>query len=1061
MDDMAARGGAKGADIRRAQLGRRILPWYVVWIAALSVAGSLWSHGRSELWLAISITVLAAALAGPVLNRPAQRVPWLLLAAAVVMLLVGDGVAYALDGTTGLTPDFSAADAVDLLAYPLAAAGMLMLVMRRSSALAVLVSVVDALIVLACLTLLTWVLLIGPLVGPAVPSSTYRAMALSFSFGDVLLLVVSARLLMPRPRDRPPAAWLIVAGSFGLLCADVLYCLVELHGIDSAKQIGTESAGSLIWLLGAALWGAAALSPTMVQVDRRGSYTGSATFGRAPANVTSVVVRCALFVLLALVGPVVALHREVSEANDYGVLIAVLSGVIAVLLAARLGLLLLNLRRQLRVEQNLREVSGIMVGATEIRQILAAVHHVGAQHSGERHPGAQHSGERRPRFVACAVVSDHLRTITADTVDDATAKVPGTDAAGWVRAQFGGRPHVLVTPPGIPAREAGFVIGVAGDEESVADRIGQLEIIASQALLAVNQLVLTRQIAQRSGQEYFRSLAENTSDVILIVGTGARVRYATPSAKAVLGTGDPTEAGLADLVGAQNAAWVDERLARPEDPTRPVTTTTWTLRRSGRGKQVIEVACADLRAEPAVAGLVLTLRDVTAQRQSEHELRYHAYYDTVTGLGNRLQFARRVELAMSRSRYGAAPATVLLLDIDDFKELNDVRGREVGDLILVSVAGRLAKAVGDGDVGRLESDAFGVLAGPGAYGGAGAAEADGDALARRLVEELSRPFDLPVGVVTISVSVGVASTRGHTRADEVIRSAKLALEAAQADGRRAWRRYETSMLEAKVEHAAMREDLEASLRDDGFEMHYQPVVDLADGRIASFEALVRWRHPRHGLIQPDRFIPLAETTGLIVPLGRVILRQSARDLARLRAASGGRASPIRVAVNVSARQFALPGLIDEVAAALAEARVDPAALVVELTESALVRRKDRAVQDLHALKSLGVKLAIDDFGTGYSSLSYLQDFPFDGLKIDKSFVDDIVLSHRRAELIRGIIRIADTLGLYVVGEGVETAEQHRLLAEAGCQYGQGFLYSRPVPVEEAEALLAADGYPDL
>ncbi|HEV2638851.1 MAG TPA: EAL domain-containing protein [Actinocrinis sp.] len=1053
---MAAGGGAKIADIRGAPaLGRRIMPWYLSGVAFLAILGSAWQSARAELWLALSVTVLGAAVAGPLVNRPAQRAAWLLLAGALALLMIGGGIAVAVDGKGALIAAPSAADVVELLAYPLAASGLLMLVMRRSSALAVMVSAVDALIVLSCLTLLTWLLLIVPLVGPSVPSTAYRAISVAFAFGDVLLLVVSARLLWPGPRSRPGAAWLLAVGALGMLCADVLYSLIELDCINGPPRIGTESAGSLIWLLGACAWGAAALSPAMEQVDRRGRHTSASAsasapspLGRSQVKVTAVIARSALFVMLALIGPLIALRRGANGVHDYDVLIAILSGVIAVLLAARLGLLLLDLRLQLRVEQNLREVSGIMVGTAEIRQILAAVYQA----------TALQTGNRRPKIVACAVVADHLRTVTAESVDHATDKVPGTAAAEWVRAQFGTEPYVAVAPPGIPAESAGFVVGVSGDEDSLADRIGQLEILASQALLAVNRLVLTRQIAQRSGEEYFRALAENTSDVILIVGPGERVRYATPSAVTVLGVRNPTEVSLAELIGPQNAEWVAERLGRPEEPTHTVNTTTWSLRQSGRGKQALEVACADLRAEPAVGGLVLTLRDVTAQRQLEHELRYHAYYDTVTGLGNRLQFARRVELAMSRSRYGGAPATVLLLDIDDFKELNDVRGREVGDLILVAVAGRLAKVVGDGDVGRLGSDAFGVLAGPGGYGGP-SGEADADALARRLVEEISRPFDLPVGVVSISVSVGVASTRGHTRADEVIRSAKLALEAAQADGRRAWRRYEAAMLEEKVEHAALREDLETALHENGFVLHYQPVIDLADGSISSFEALVRWRHPKRGLLAPDRFIPLAEKTGLILPLGRWILQQSARDLARLREASGKQSSQVRVAVNVSARQFAVPGLIDQVAAALDAAGVEPDALVVELTESALVSRKDRAVQDLHALKGLGVKLAIDDFGTGYSSLSYLQDFPFDGLKIDKSFVDDIAISNRRAELIRGIIRIADTLGLYVVGEGVETQVQHRMLTDAGCRFGQGFLYSRPVPVDTAIALLGEGSFP--
>ena len=1047
MGDLAAGGGAQAAgrpDDR--PLGRRLMPWYLSWTGALAVAGLLWTQARSELWLVMAITILAAILGGPLINRPAHRAAWLLLAGAVTLLMAAGTVAYALSQASRASPQSTAADIVDLVAYPLAAAALLMMVMRRSSLFAVLVSAVDALIVLTCLLLLAWMLLIVPLVGSAVPSTTDRAMAVAFAFGDVLLLVVAGRLLLPRPRSRPAAAWLLTAGAMGLLCSDVIYCLVELHGIKNLQMQAAMSAGGLLWLLGAGAWGAAALSPTMTHVDRRGAPNASATLGAAPTKATAVVARSLLFILLALVGPVILVGHQIKGVHDYGPLLGVLSGLIAVLLAARLSLVLLDLRRQLRVEQSLREVSGVMVGAAETGQILTAAHRAATA-------TVQAGARRPPQVVACAVVADRLRTATGDGAADALGSLSDTTAAEWIAAQFGQAPHVVVTPPGVPARAAGFALGVGGDQDSVADRLGQLEILASQALLAVNRLELTREIAQRDGEAYFRALAENTSDVILIIGRGERVRYATPSAAGVLGVRDPTGVGLIDLVGEHNARWVAERLALPEDPVRPVHTTTWSLRRRGRGKQDFEVACADLRAEAAVGGLVLTLRDVTAQRQLEHELRYHAYYDTVTGLGNRLQFARRVELAMSRSRYGAAPATVLLLDIDDFKELNDVRGREVGDLILVAVAGRLAAVAGDGDVGRLSGDTFGVLAENPA---AADPEAAGDALVRRLLDEVSRPFELPVGVVSLTASAGIASTRGHTLAEEVIRSAKLALEVAQTGGRRAWRRYEPTMLEAKVEHAALREDLESSLAEGRFVLHYQPVVDLADGTVSCFEALVRWQHPERGLMAPDRFVPVAEKTGLIVPLGRWILHQAARDAARLRAA-GGRPGRVQVAVNVSAHQFAVPGLTDEVAGALAEAGIPARALVVELTESALVHRKDRAVRDLHALKRLGVKLAIDDFGTGYSSLSYLQDFPFDGLKIDKSFVDDIAVSPRRAALIHGIVRIADTLGLYVVGEGVESQEQHRMLADAGCRFGQGYLYSRPIPVEAAVRLLASGG----
>jgi EAL domain-containing protein (putative c-di-GMP-specific phosphodiesterase class I) len=264
------------------------------------------------------------------------------------------------------------------------------------------------------------------------------------------------------------------------------------------------------------------------------------------------------------------------------------------------------------------------------------------------------------------------------------------------------------------------------------------------------------------------------------------------------------------------------------------------------------------------------------------------------------------------------------------------------------------------------------------------------------------------------------------------------------------------MLQARLEHAELHRDLQTAVARGDLVLRYQPVVELATGRIASFEALVRWPHPRRGVITPDKFIPLAEETGLIVPLGGWIIRRAALDAAALRAQPGG--AHLRVAVNVSARQFSVPGLIADIGAGLAEAGIGPEALIVELTESALIRRgEEGGAGSLEALKELGVGLAIDDFGTGYSSLSYLHDLPFDALKIDKSFVDEITDSARRMDLVRGIIAIADSLGLYVVAEGLEQARQRDLLAAAGCRYGQGFLFAPPVPIDEALALVNQHG----
>ncbi len=329
-------------------------------------------------------------------------------------------------------------------------------------------------------------------------------------------------------------------------------------------------------------------------------------------------------------------------------------------------------------------------------------------------------------------------------------------------------------------------------------------------------------------------------------------------------------------------------------------------------------------------------------------------------------------------------------------------------------------------------------------------------MADRVAHVVAEPFSLPGGEVQLTCCVGVASVSGEPYPEDVIGCAGLALEAAKAVGRDVRRRYVPQMLQARLEHVELHNDLREAIAKGAFELLYQPVVELATGRIASFEALVRWPHPEHGVLSPDRFIPLAEETGLIVPLGRLIIGAATRAAALLRAEPG--AGDVRVAVNVSVRQFSVPGLTADHAAGLAEAGIGPEALIVELAESTLTRHAEEdGPADLQALKDLGVDLAIDDFGTGYSSLSYLHDLPFDGLKIDRSFVAEVSGSPRRMDLVRGIIRIAHSLGLYVVAEGLESAQQRDLLAEAGCRYGQGYLFAHPVALATARRLLHEHG----
>jgi len=320
------------------------------------------------------------------------------------------------------------------------------------------------------------------------------------------------------------------------------------------------------------------------------------------------------------------------------------------------------------------------------------------------------------------------------------------------------------------------------------------------------------------------------------------------------------------------------------------------------------------------------------------------------------------------------------------------------------------------------------------------------------VRAFGEPFTLAGGSVITTATVGVATTEDSTDASGLISHADLALYAAKAAGKRQWRRYQPVLSAGMVKRRELQSAIADAVASSAFTLVFQPIVELASGTIVGFEALVRWPHPRWGMIQPDQFITLAEETGHIVPLGSWVLAQAAADTVRWQRRVT-RERPLYISVNVSARQFRDPGFVDTVRQVLATSGLAPSALLLELTESVLLRRDDRIRADLEELKRIGVRLAIDDFGTGYSSLSYLRELPIDVLKIDKSFVEGIAISEQRLALAEVIIRIAKTLRLTVMAEGIENEVQRDLLISMGCQFGQGYLLAKPVGADQAEALL--------
>ncbi|MBV2156469.1 EAL domain-containing protein [Kitasatospora sp. SUK 42] len=637
-------------------------------------------------------------------------------------------------------------------------------------------------------------------------------------------------------------------------------------------------------------------------------------------------------------------------------------------------------------------------------------------------------------------------------------------------------PAALVCPLTLAERPSGDpLIGalvVTGTEQELTSLWGSLEILAAQAALAVERVVLSQEVVRRDSELYFRTLVQNASDVILILDADDSVRYASSSAERVLGHPGLDGTLFTDLVPPEDSREVGQALARMRGSTEPGQgewprserprserpREHWRLLRQDRTPIEAEVRYTDLRADPTVGGLVLTLRDVTEQRRMERELTHRAFHDSLTGLANRVLFQDRVGHALSRGERSGSVTGVLFIDLDDFKVVNDTQGHAVGDELLVAVSLRISTALRSSDTAaRLGGDEFAVLVEDALR------PADVDTIAGTVLSVFAEPFKLSAGAVRVNASIGVATTEDSVDAAELLTHADLALYAAKASGRRQWCHYRPALQAGLVERHELNENLDSAIAESAFQLYYQPIVDLRTGELVAFEALLRWPHDRRGMVLPDEFIALAEESGQIVPLGAWILERAVQEAALWHAASSATREaagrpPLRVNVNVSARQFRDAGFVDVVRHALTASGIDPHTLVLELTESVLMRRDDRLRTDMATLGELGVGLAIDDFGTGYSSLSYLREFPISILKIDKSFIDGLGLSPQQYALVEGIARIADTLGVQVIAEGIEHPEQRDLLAAMGCPLGQGYLFAHPMDGPQARVLVRGTSY---
>jgi diguanylate cyclase (GGDEF)-like protein/PAS domain S-box-containing protein len=550
----------------------------------------------------------------------------------------------------------------------------------------------------------------------------------------------------------------------------------------------------------------------------------------------------------------------------------------------------------------------------------------------------------------------------------------------------------------------------------------------------------------------FRSLVQNSSDLIVVVDHGGVVTECTPVVEQMLGRraenllGTPFAAIVhPDDVEALTGSWW-----QPADGA--TTASAWRAHHAAGEWVDVESTCTDLREDTSVGGHVLVVRDVRERKAFEERLHHQAFYDALTGLPNRVLFEDRVTHAVARARRSGDTIAVLFVDLDDFKTVNDSLGHAAGDDLLRQTAARIDECLRGADTAaRLGGDEFAVL-----VEGVEAAE-HVTAVAERLHAALDRPFTIGQDEIFVRASIGIALQEEGQLDDELLRNADTAMYAAKAAGKGRHELFRPVMHATAKRRLQLTGDLRRAVENQEFTVDYQPLVSLADGRILGAEALVRWEHPEFGRIAPDDFIPLAEETGLIVPIGETVLREACRQAKSWQQLAGAD-GPAYVSVNLSPRQFRPPGkLVSDVQRLTAETGLDPSCLLLEITETVLMHDREHAGRDLQALRELGVRVAIDDFGTGYSSLSYLREFPIDIVKMDRSFVKELGRGRGDDALVRSVLELGEALDMQIVAEGIEDVAQLDSLRDLHCGIGQGYYFSEPISPERMfEVLRGAD-----
>jgi diguanylate cyclase (GGDEF)-like protein/PAS domain S-box-containing protein len=994
----------------------------------------------------LGLSAVVAVWAGIRIYKPAAGVAWWCFAIGLLLFLMGDVYTYSYPRVFGADVPFpSIGDGMYILVYPVLMAGLLVLVRRRNKR-ADGPGLVDSLIMSLGLALVSGILLIAPYIHDATLTFLPKLVSIAYPMGDILLLAAAIRLAVDAGK-RQGAFYLLISSIVTLLATDFIYGLLTLHNSYN-HQLWLDAG----WIFFYLLWGAAALHPSMRNLSDPASE-------RAP-KLTPL--RLALLATATLIAPALELTKVLSLDQPDLVAIIAASVVLFALVVGRMAGLVRQREKSVDRESALTAAGGSLVAAASPREIAAAALRAVSDLS---------QGQVQARL--CRIAADHVRVVALQEDGPLSSWTVSREAASCLESEAD-----TVTRVSVELREAlhlppddetvlilklqlhgrsEMALLVAGRSAAAADTRNGLRTLANQVALALESTELSEEVHRRASEARFSTLVQNSSDLITVLGADNTILYQSPSIERVLGYTDDEVIGrpFEELLHADEQGRLLRRLTDGAGATGRPEVIECLLAHKDGSLRYFEVLHTNLLDDSEVGGIVLNGRDVSERKAFEEQLAHQAFHDPVTHLANRALFNERVRHAVARARRESVGMAVVFVDLDDFKTVNDSLGHAAGDSVLLEVARRISGSIRAADTAaRFGGDEFAVLL-EDVHDLQAAAET-----AERILESLSRPLELEHNSLDIRASLGisVAEAGTPTDADELIRNADAAMYIAKADGKGGYRVFEPAMHERVLARLELRGDLQQALLREEFDLYYQPLVRLADGSISGVEALLRWRHPTRGIIPPNDFIPFAEETGLIVPIGRWVLREGCRQAKILREQIKS-PTPPSIGINLSVKQLFHNDIVADVAAALADADLEPSALTLEITESVMMTDTDLAVARLTELRALGVRLAMDDFGTGYSSLSYLSRFPLDILKMDRSLLA-AGASPVTNGLASAVLGLGETFDLEVVAEGIEFPEQSLTLKELGCETGQGFYFARPMEAHQLIAFLderATDG----